>query len=125
MLIRKVEETAARPVEMKGAERVLLRMMVGRDDGAPNFALRHFTIEPGGHTPRHRHDYEHQNYIISGQGTVREEETLHEVRPGDVLFIPPGTLHQFVNTGDTPLVLLCLVPTHFDGDGCREPVPGS
>ena len=51
MLIRRADQISGVPVKMEGASGVELRMMVGRDDGAPTFALRHFTIEPGGYSP--------------------------------------------------------------------------
>ena len=54
MIIRRADEMEGRPVEMDGAADVSMRLMVGRDDGAPSFAMRHFTVEPGGHTPRHQ-----------------------------------------------------------------------
>jgi DNA mismatch repair protein MutS2 len=33
-----------------------------------------FTIEPGGHTPFHRHSFEHLNYVIEGTGAVVAED---------------------------------------------------
>jgi quercetin dioxygenase-like cupin family protein len=126
MLIRTAEQTEGRPMAMEGVKDVTMRMMVGRDDGAPNFSLRHFTIEPGGHTPRHSHNYEHENYIIEGRGRVEYDGAFHDVAAGDFLFVGPNKVHQYVNTGDVPLKMICLVPTQFDaGDGCLKPTPGS
>lgn len=122
MHIRRAETTAARPMDVPGAEGVAMRMMVGRDDGAPNFAMRHFTVEPGGHTPRHSHDYEHEVYVVEGQAQVEQDGERATLRAGDVLFVRPNALHQFVNTGDGPLRFLCLVPVTRD---CGEPTPGS
>ena len=126
MLIRRAERVAGAPVAMDGADGVTMRMMVGRDDGAPNFAMRHFTVEPGGHTPRHSHNYEHEVVILRGAGTAENEGELHDIAPGDVLFVEPNRVHQFRNTGDEPLEFLCLVPVSFDcGDGAMTTTPGS
>lgn len=126
MLVRSVARTAGQPMEMEGAHGVTLRMMISRQDGAPNFALRHFTVDVGGHTPRHRHPYEHENYIISGRGTVEADGEIRTIRAGDVVLVPPGALHQYVNTHSAePLVMLCLVPTTFDDGQGSRPVPGS
>ncbi|MDQ7007814.1 MAG: cupin domain-containing protein [Acidobacteriota bacterium] len=126
MLVRNVDRTPAEPMELEGAREVTLRMMISRRDGAPNFALRHFTVGVGGHTPRHRHDYEHENYIISGRGTVEADGEVREIGAGDVVLVPPGALHQYVNTHPRePLVMLCLVPTTFDSGEGPCPVPGS
>ena len=51
MLIRKPSETQSKPMTMPGADRVQMRLMVGRDDGAPNFSMRVFDVEAGGQTP--------------------------------------------------------------------------
>ena len=113
-------------MEMEGVKDVSMRMMVGRADGAPNFAMRHFTVGPGGHTPRHSHNYEHEVYVVGGAGRAEQEGAFHDIRSGDVLFIEANTLHQFVNTGSEPLRFLCLVPVRFDcGEGATTPTPGS
>ena len=109
-------------MEMQGADGVTMRMMVGRDHGAPNFAMRHFTVRPGGHTPRHQHDYEHEVYIVGGQARLEQDGEFEDLRQGDVVFVRPNATHQFVNSGDTPLQFLCLVPVTFD---CGKPTPGS
>jgi quercetin dioxygenase-like cupin family protein len=127
MLVKRDIRTAdSHPVTMDGAKDVAMRMMVGRGDGALNFSLRHFTVKPGGHTPRHRHNYEHENYIISGRGQVWYYDRFHDIKPGETLFIEPNVEHQFVSSTDEPLEFLCLVPASFDcGDGTVKPTPGS
>lgn len=126
MLIRRATEMTGQPMQMEGVKGVTMRLMVGREDGAPNFAMRHFTVEPGGHTPRHSHNYEHEVYIVHGMARVEENGEYHEVTAGDTLFVRSNVTHQFVNIGDTPLQFLCLVPVSFDcGDGSCERTPGS
>lgn len=122
MLLRRAESTPPTPVTMDGVKGVSMRLMVGRADGAPTFSMRHFTVEPGGHTPRHSHAYEHEVFILSGAGRVEQDGEFAEIRGGDVLFVEPDKLHQFVNTGSTPLEFLCFVPVTFD---CGKPTPGS
>ncbi|MDP7069910.1 MAG: cupin domain-containing protein [Phycisphaerales bacterium] len=96
--------------------------MVGRNDGAPSFAIRHFIVEPGGHTPRHNHPYEHEVYIVSGTLAVACGESFEQVSAGDVLLVPSGAVHQFTNQSDTPARFLCAVPLESD---CGRDVPGS
>ena len=122
MLVRRAEEMDGKPMEMEGAEGVTMRLMVGRDDGAPNFAMRHFTVASGGHSPRHSHDYEHEVYVVEGRGRVEADGEHRDLRAGDVVFVRPNTTHQFVNTGSEPFTFLCLVPVTFD---CGTPTPGS
>ena len=108
---------------MEGAQRVRMEILVGRADGAPTFSMRHFVVEPGGHTPHHHHhDYEHEVLIIEGLAEVTLGERVERVESGHALFIPANVLHQFRNAGAGPMRFVCMVPTSFD---CGKPTPGS
>lgn len=107
---------------MDGVKGVAMRLMIGRADGALNFALRHFTVEPGGHTPRHSHNYEHEVVVLEGRGRVEHDGSFTEVSAGDILFVEPNSTHQFVNAGEDAFTFLCLVPVTHD---CGTPTPGS
>ena len=92
-------------------EGVKKRVVIGPDEGAPNFIMRIFDIEPGFSTLYHDHPWEHEIFIINGEGTARsgdQEETT--IREGDTIFIPPNEKHCLMNTGDGTLRLICLVP---------------
>ncbi|MEM9374337.1 MAG: cupin domain-containing protein [Planctomycetota bacterium] len=124
VLIRNIDDTPRSPVEMDGVKGASMAVMIGREDGAPHFALRQFAVEPGGHTPRHHHDYEHEVFIVSGSGTVFLGGSEHTIRAGDVILVPANEPHQFrSNTSqDDDLRFLCLVPVE---QNCGGPVPGS
>ena len=81
MVIRNIDSTPLKPVQMDGAEGITMAMMVGRDDGAPNFSLRQFRVEAGGHSPRHSHDYEHEVVVLEGRGTVLLEGAERPIGP--------------------------------------------
>jgi quercetin dioxygenase-like cupin family protein len=113
-------------VEMDGARGVQMRLLIGRDHGAGNFAMRQFVVEPGGHTPFHKHNYEHEVYVLGGRGIVRFKDTHRPITAGDVVLMPPNAMHQFKSTGTEPLLFLCMVPSQFNcADGSCEPTPGS
>ena len=122
MIIRKTNPDQCDHLEMDGVQGVSMRVMVGREDGAPNFAMRHFVLQPGGHTPHHSHDYEHQVVVLSGNGEALDAGEIRELSAGDVILVEPDVEHQFRNTSDEPLEFLCLVPLHGQ---CGDPVPGS
>jgi quercetin dioxygenase-like cupin family protein len=107
---------------MPGAAGVDMALMVGRADGAPHFSLRHFHIRPGGHSPRHQHDYEHEVFIVSGAGTVLLEGAERPLRAGDVVYVPANHEHQFRAAGAEGLRFLCLVPVE---QNCGGNTPGS
>lgn len=97
-------------VEMEGAKGVTVRWLISRKDGAPNFAMRLFTVEPGGCTPLHTHPFEHEAFVLEGEGVLVFEEKEYEFKKDYFLFVPPDKEHQFQNTGEKVLKFLCLVP---------------
>lgn len=115
MKINHYEEIAAQPVEMEGASGCQVRWLVSEKDGAPTFAMRQFEVSPGGHTPRHHHPYEHELFVLEGNGVVCEGDHEHKLKQGDVVFVKPDEVHQFRNTGDAPMKLLCLIPNSAAG----------
>jgi quercetin dioxygenase-like cupin family protein len=83
---------------------------IGRADGADRFCMRVFEIAPGGHTPCHRHPWEHEILIHAGSGEVLRKGVWEPLGAGEVLFIPGGEEHQIRNRSDGPLVFACLIP---------------
>lgn len=110
MQVRHYERVEQEPVDMPGATGCRVRWLVGEPEGAPNFAMRQFEVAVGGHTPRHTHPYEHEVFVLEGEGVVLEGDVAHPLRPGAVVYVRPDELHQFRNTGHVPLKFLCLVP---------------
>jgi len=122
-LIRNVNEVDFGPVNMDGAEGISMSMMVGREHGAPNFSMRQFKVAPGGHTPHHQHDYEHEVLVLEGEGDVLLEGQRRPIKAGDTLFVPPDHEHQFRTPAGGPgLRFICLVPASRN---CGDPTPGS
>jgi len=99
-------------MEKKGAEKVQVQYLIDDRHGSERFALRLYTVQKGGHTPLDQHTYEHQVYVLSGHGLLKQSEepnsALRELRPGDTIFIPSDAVHQFSNTRDEPLIFLCV-----------------
>lgn len=110
MKVAPCESIEQQPVQMPGASQCRVRWLIGTPDGAPNFAMRQFEVAPGGYTPRHSHPYEHEVYVLDGEGTVTEGNQVHPIRAGDIVYVAPDEIHQFRNAGDRPLKFLCLVP---------------
>jgi quercetin dioxygenase-like cupin family protein len=115
MQVKHYDEVEAKEVEMEGASRCKVRWLVSEKDGAPNFAMRQFELEPGGHTPRHFHPYEHEIYVLEGEGAVVDGDRQRPLKPGDVVFVQPNDVHQFKNTGAGVLKMICLIPNSAAG----------
>lgn len=97
-------------VPVEEAEGVSVQWLVNREHGAPNFAMRLFQVQPGKATPLHTHGWEHEVYVLEGEGVVRGSEGEVPIVAGDVAFVAPGDLHQFANTGQAPMRFICVVP---------------
>lgn len=86
------------------------RVVIGQEDGAPNFCMRVFTVGPGGFTPRHAHEWEHEIFVHSGRGQVYRKGEWADVRAGSIIFIPGNEEHQLRNTGEQEFTFVCLIP---------------
>ncbi|MEM8737164.1 MAG: cupin domain-containing protein [Planctomycetota bacterium] len=125
MLVRSLNAIASQPMTMPGVKDVVMRLMFGREHAPPHFAMRRFTVAPGGETPKHAHNDEHQALIVAGQARVYDDtaDTLRTVNPGNTLYIPANQTHQFQNQHpNQPLEFICMAPTSYDG-GTDTPAP--
>jgi quercetin dioxygenase-like cupin family protein len=99
------------PQKIDEGKGINIQWLIDEKVGAPNFALRRFSLEKGGYTPYHIHDWEHEVFVLSGEGSLVDEKgTEHPLREGDVAFVEPSLQHQFKNSGQDPFVFLCIVP---------------
>jgi quercetin dioxygenase-like cupin family protein len=105
-----IEAFPAQTVHDEGAVGATIRWVITEADGSDNYALRVIELEPQGNTPHHSHWFEHQNYVVEGEGTVTIGDTVYPVKPGDVIFVPGGVPHQYRSAGAAPLKFLCGVP---------------
>ncbi len=83
-----------------------------------NTQLVIMTIPTGGEIGVETHDENDQILsFVSGVGKAVIEGSTKQVGPGDVVVVPAGVEHNFVNTGPNPLVLYTVYgpPDHTDG----------
>lgn len=109
----KVEKTKA---QMEGAKNVYKQVPLSKNDGAPTFSFRVFSVEPNGYSPFHQHPFEHLNYIIEGNGAiVMENGEERVVKKGDFALILPDEKHQYKNkSASEPMVFICGVPKEYE-----------
>jgi quercetin dioxygenase-like cupin family protein len=94
----------------EGASKLKVRWLITKEMGAPNFAMRLFEMEPSGNSPLHVHPWEHEVFILEGEGVVVGQDKERKFRPGDVVFVAPNEKHQFKNNGSRTVRFLCIVP---------------
>jgi quercetin dioxygenase-like cupin family protein len=110
MIVKTYSDVPAEKVTTAGAQDVTIRWLLGPGTPAPNFHLRLFEAQPGGHSPYHAHPFEHEIFILEGRGRINGKGKAIPVAPGSFALVEPNEEHQVENTGDGVLRFLCLVP---------------
>jgi quercetin dioxygenase-like cupin family protein len=90
-----------------------IQVLISAQEG-PNFALRKFSMQPGGGMPRHTNTVEHEQYVLCGHARIGIGDETYDVKTGDVVFIPDGAIHFYDNIGDEPFEFLCIIPNKPD-----------
>ena len=103
-------DVPAEKIKNKEVKDISIRWLISKQDGARNFAMRLFEVGPGGYSPYHQHDWEHEMFIVEGEGYAKTETGDIKFKAGDVFYIEPREWHNFNNTGNKPLKFLCLIP---------------
>jgi quercetin dioxygenase-like cupin family protein len=110
-VVKRADRVEGREVSAGTATRT--QVLLGPEDGAPNFFMRRFSMGKGGRMPRHTNSVEHEQYVLRGRARVGIGERVYEVGSSDVLYIPAGTPH-FYEVLEAPFEFLCMVPNAPD-----------
>ncbi len=97
-------------VEQYVSNQATKQVLIGRNDGANNFAIRYFTIPPHGFSSLDQRSHDHGVVVMSGRARVMLSEQFEEVGPGDVICIPCWERRQLENLTDEPFTFLCVIP---------------
>lgn len=96
--------------ENSDADRATRQILIGTDENSPNFHLRYFAVQPGGHTSLDQHVHDHGVYIVHGQANLLLNQEMYVLNVGDIVYIPGNEIHQFSTLGEEPFGFLCVVP---------------
>lgn len=67
------------------------------------------TVNPGKKLEPHTHkDHEQIYYIIEGKGLLTIGDETRRVKPGDAIYIPPATSHEYNNDADEPTKIIMV-----------------
>ena len=104
----------AEPLDPVAAGRATARqVLLGPEDGMPNFALRRFVMGEGGGMPRHTNTVEHEQYVLRGRANISVGDEVFDVGADDALFIPAGVPHSY-EVLEAPFEFICVVPNGPD-----------
>src|SRR4051794_29167771 len=83
-------------------------LLAYRNSAIRNQSLAEARLPPGSSTQEHYHSKTEEIYFIThGNGRMKIEDEVTEVKAGDSVAIPPGKKHKLWNTGSETLRLLC------------------
>jgi quercetin dioxygenase-like cupin family protein len=111
MKIIHYSEAQAKKYPSEQAKGATGRVVVGQADGARKFCMRVFEIAEGGMTGKHAHEWEHEVFVHAGKGEIFREGKWAPLSSGSVVFIPGNEEHQLKNTGDSPFIFVCVIPS--------------
>lgn len=83
-------------------------------DAGPSSEVRYFDLAPGKCTRLEKHEHEHYVIVHAGRGYAVVDTTVHEVAPGDVVYVGPWDVHQFLARENERFGFFCIV------DACRD-----
>ena len=83
------------------ADTVRLATLVRPSDGTGT-SVFYEVWEPSGAQPPNSHQDSTEIFVVlRGEGRAYSDEHSVDLRPGDVLILPPGSVHRIVNTSPT------------------------
>lgn len=87
------------------------RTIAGQAQGVKSMEVWLQTMAPGAATPVHRHACEEVILVLSGSGELTVGGETRAFGADTTLIVPPDAVHQIVNPGREPLVLVAALGT--------------
>ena len=81
----------------------IARELEGADHGDVPVSLIFVDAPPGRGPGLHTHAYHELFLVQEGTATFTADGEERVVGAGELVIVPPGTVHRFENTGDVPL----------------------
>ncbi|MDX2099171.1 MAG: cupin domain-containing protein [Leptolyngbyaceae cyanobacterium bins.59] len=73
------------------------------------YSLAHAIVPVGQTSIPHSLTTSEVYYILQGQGEMHIDKDVQTVEPGDAIYIPPNAKQYIRNSGQEPLVFICIV----------------
>lgn len=93
---------------------VVRHTLIGGRGEPVAFELRYFEIAAGGFSSLEKHKHVHAIIVLRGMGYAVVGREVFTVGPYDLVYVPSGAPHQFVNAGDELFGFLCPVDADRD-----------
>ncbi len=122
MLIRKL----AHCEEFIAGDGTRLRELLHPDKQplALRYSLAHAVLPVGQTATPHSLQTSEVYYLLSGQGEMHIDGEVQSVEAGDAVYIPPQARQFIRNSGQEPLVFICLVDPAWQSEDETVFAPG-
>ena len=101
--------------ELRTPHGKMVKWLLTKEIGTPNFEMRYFEVSRESKGREEAHPFEHEIYVIKGEGIIKSGEIEYRIKPGDAILILPNEPHQFINCREEPLGFICVIP-----NGCED-----
>ncbi len=107
MLIKKLNDCR----EIAAGDRTRLRELLhpSRDAVAVRYSLAAAWLAPGKRSQAHRLKTAEVYYLVRGSGVMHIGQEEAKVNAGDAVYIPPGSIQWFENSGTEEIEFICIV----------------
>lgn len=76
-------------------------------DVMPAIVVKKLIVSPGKRISLQRHRFRSERWIVvDGVATVRKDDRVLHLNPGEGVFLPQGCLHRLGNETDQPVMLI-------------------
>ncbi|MHA1743228.1 MAG: cupin domain-containing protein [Candidatus Heimdallarchaeota archaeon] len=111
MLVRKLEDVETQDVTAYGSTKTKIQWLISKEQGAPRFAMRLFTLEPGAVIGTHAHPEEHEIFVLKGEmDLIGENGEKTHVKATNAIYVPPFEKHGYRNDGNEQVQFICVIP---------------
>ena len=107
MLIQKLNNCQ----EFIAGDETILRELLHPDKQAIDlrYSLAHAILPVGATSIAHSLTTSEVYYILSGVGEMSIDDEIRHIEPGDAVYIPPNAKQFLRNSGDEPIIFICIV----------------
>lgn len=110
MIVGNERDLQGLKLEGDSLKNVTKKVLISPLEGWEGHVMRVFDINVDGYTPKHSHTWPHINYILKGKGILHLDGIDHELEEGSYAYVPGDKVHQFLNRGNEPFSIICIVP---------------
>jgi quercetin dioxygenase-like cupin family protein len=71
-----------------------------------------YRLAAGATDPQEPHAEDEAYYVLSGQGKLRIDETVHDLDPGDLVYVERGVDHEFFDITAELTTLVFFAPAY-------------